>query len=182
MLMTILIPSVMIFAPTFTVIKLARSNEILPIAACGTSLRRMSAPFIVAAILATLSMASLDEWIMPLVGDKIIETDNKFSVKNMRSNVQDYDGNTKLWAATWDLKDQLLTGGDQVNVRFTLLDVDKHMVEVVTARRARWDGQLKRWVAYDGFIDKPKEVKREPGQKPRPWKEPIPPEGYVIES
>jgi lipopolysaccharide export system permease protein len=182
MLLTILIPSVMIFAPTFTVIKLARSNELLPIATCGTSLRRMALPFMVAAVLAALSMASLEEWVMPLVGDKIVESDQKYSGRRGRFNVQDYDGQTKLWAAKLDSNSQVLTGGDQVNVRFTLLDADKHPEEVITARRAQWDEKLKRWVAFDGFIDKPKEDKREPGQKPRPWKEPIPPEGYVIES
>src|SRR5215475_7508178 len=52
LLLLILIPSVMLFAPTFTVIKLARANEILPIATSGISLRRMALPFVTAALLA----------------------------------------------------------------------------------------------------------------------------------
>jgi lipopolysaccharide export system permease protein len=177
MLLAILIPSVMIFAPTFTIIKLARTNELLPIAACGTSLRRMSLPFVVAAVLATISMAVMDEYVMPRVGDEIIRTDEMTSSRGIRYNVEDYDGKTKLWAAEFRIYNQLLTK----DVRFTLLDDEMHLDEVITARRAQWDATRKRWVAFDGFIEKPKLDIREPGQKPRPWKTAIPPEGVVVQ-
>ena len=42
MMATYLLPVVALFAPIFTVIKLSRTNEILPVAASGTSLRRLS--------------------------------------------------------------------------------------------------------------------------------------------
>lgn len=67
MLLVILLPSVLLFAPTFTVIKLARANEILPIAASGISLRRLSLPFLAAACLGSLGMAAIDEFILPRV-------------------------------------------------------------------------------------------------------------------
>jgi lipopolysaccharide export system permease protein len=176
MLLSILIPSVMIFAPTFTIIKLARTNELLPIAACGTSLRRMSLPFVVAALLATVAMAVMDEYVMPLVGDEIIRTEEMTSSRGIRYNVEDYDGKAKLWAAEFRIYNQLLTK----DVRFTLLDNEMHPEEVITAKRAQWDPGRKRWVAFEGFIEKPKLDVREPGQKPRPWKVAIPSEGTVI--
>lgn len=178
MLLAILIPSVMIFAPTFTIIKLARTNELLPIAACGTSLRRMSLPFVVAAVMATLGMAAMDEYVMPRVGDEIIRTDEMTSSRGIRYNVEDYDGKSKLWAAEFRIYSQLLTK----DIRFTLLDDEMHLEEVITAKRAQWDSTRKRWIAFEGFVEKPKEDIREPGQKPRPWRMPIPPEGVVVQS
>lgn len=176
MLLTILIPSVMIFAPTFTIIKLARTNELLPIATCGTSLRRMSLPFVIAAVLATISMAAMDEYVMPLVGDEIIRTDEMTSSRGIRYNVEDYDGKTKLWAAEFRIYNLLLTK----DVRITLLDEDKYPKEVYSAKRAQWDSTRKRWIVFDGSLEKPKEDMREPGQKPRPWKMAIPPEGIAV--
>ena len=178
MLLTILIPSVLIFAPTFTVIKLARTNEILPIATCGTSLRRMSLPFVLASVLACFAMASLDEWVMPLVGSRIIKTDQLLSSRGIKYNVEDYDGETKLWAKRLDVDTQSLCE----SVRITRLDAEKHPVETIEARRAQWDPKRKRWVAFDGMVEWPQEFIYEKGQKPRVKKEPIPPEGYVVKS
>jgi len=177
LLLAILIPSVMIFAPTFTIIKLARTNELLPIATCGTSLRRMSLPFIVAAVVATLSMAAMDEWVMPRVGDEIVRTDEMVGSRGVRYNVEDYDGRTKLWAAEFWIYELRLSK----DVRFILVDDEMHPDEVITSRRAQWDATRKRWIAFEGFIEKPKQDIREPGQKPRPWKMAIPPEGVVVQ-
>lgn len=177
LLLTILIPSVMIFAPTFTIIKLARTNELLPIATCGTSLRRMSLPFIVAAVIAALSMAAMDEFVMPKVGDEIVRTDEMVGSRGVRYYVEDYDGKSKLWAAEFWIYELRLSK----DVRFTLLDEEMHPEEVITAKRAQWDAGRKRWVAFDGFVEKPKLDIRERGQKPRPWKMAIPPEGVVVQ-
>jgi lipopolysaccharide export system permease protein len=178
MLLTILIPAVMIFAPTFTVIKLARSNEILPIATCGTSLRRMSLPFVLASVLAGLGMAALDEWVLPQIGVAIIESDDKITSAGVRFNIEDFDGKTKLYAFRFDIESQLLSE----NVRLTRLDDEKHPIEVITAKRCQYDARRKLWIAYEGFIEKPQEWVRVKGEKPRPWKEPIPPEGTIFES
>ena len=75
MLLVILIPAVLIFAPTFTVIKLARANEILPIATSGISLRRMSLPFVVTAMLASIAMGAMEEFVLPRVGIQIAKYD-----------------------------------------------------------------------------------------------------------
>jgi lipopolysaccharide export system permease protein len=178
MLINILMPSVLLFAPTFTVIKLARANEILPIAAAGISLRRMSLPFVIAAVLAGFFMAALDEFILPQVGDKISETDEIISVRNRKFNVEDYDGETKIYARSYTVDSQLLSD----SVRVTRLDESKRPIEIITAEECRWDNGRKRWVAFRGFVEKPFEIREVPGEKPRVWREPIPKEGYVVES
>jgi lipopolysaccharide export system permease protein len=177
MLLNLLLPSVMLFAPTFTVIKLARANEILPIATCGTSLRRMSLPFVVAAVLATLTMAALEEFVLPRVGDEISEADAIFSQRGFRYNVEDYDGPTKLWARRFDFTPPRLSEA----VRFTRVDDERRPILVVIAKRAEWDPVRKRWVAFEGMIEKPQELRKVQGEKPRSWEEEIPPEGFVLE-
>jgi len=179
MLLDILVPSVLLFAPTFTVIKLARANELLPMAACGISLRRMSRPFIVAAVLGGLFMAALDEFVLPSLGDKISETDETLSVRNRKFNVEVYDGDSKMFAASYIVDAQLLSG----NVRITLLDETKRPVQVITAEECRWDAKRRRWVAFHGILEKPFEINFDvPGEKPRVWRAPLPAEGYVVET
>jgi lipopolysaccharide export system permease protein len=178
MLLNLLLPSVLLFAPTFTIIKLARANEILPIATCGTSLRRMSLPFIVAAFLAALTMGALEEFVLPRVSDEISEGDAMFSQRGVRYNAEAYDGRHKLWAWRFDFTPPRLSD----KVRFTTLDDKLRPVLVVIARRADWDAERRRWVAFDGSIEKPQELRKEPGEKPRTWEEPIPSEGTVVDS
>lgn len=177
MLLVILLPSVLLFAPTFTVIKLARANEILPIAASGISLRRMSVPFIAAAFLGSLGMAAIDEFILPRVGDEISKTEDILSGGNMRYNVEDYDGQAKLFATQF-FPDSVRLVGD---VRFTLLDADMHPHEIILADEARWDAKRKRWVAFKGTVENPFELEFPKGQKPVTKKFSIPAEGYVVE-
>jgi lipopolysaccharide export system permease protein len=176
MLLGILIPAVMLFAPTFTVIKLARANEILPIATSGISLRRMSAPFIVAAILASFAMAALDEFVLPWVGPRIAVTDAKLSVRGSRYNVEDYDGQTKIWALRFSVPGTL--SGE---VRITRLDAAMQALEIITAKSAEWDTKRQRWVAFEGFVEKPQEIVYVKGEKPHTRKEAIPAEGSVVE-
>lgn len=177
MLLNILVPSVLLFAPTFTVIKLARANEILPIAASGISLRRMSLPFVVAAALAGLFMAAIDEFVLPQVGDQISLSDETLSARNRKFNIEDYDGETKIFARSYTVDSQVLSD----SVRITRLDESKSPIEIITAEECRWDSGRKRWVAFRGFIEKPFEILEVPGGKPRVWREPIPKEGYVVE-
>jgi lipopolysaccharide export system permease protein len=178
MLLVILLPSVLLFAPTFTVIKLARANEILPIAASGISLRRMALPFIVAAVLGGLTMAYLDEFLLPKVGDEISKTEDIFSVRNLKFNVEDYDGETKLFAKEFAPESLRLS----TDVRFTRLNEKMEPIEIILAEEARWDSKRKRWVAFHGAVESPFELVFIDGQKPQTKKTPIPPEGYVIES
>jgi lipopolysaccharide export system permease protein len=178
MLLVILIPAVLIFAPTFTVIKLARANEILPITTSGISLRRMSLPFLVTAVLASLTMAAMEEFVLPRVGSKIAKSDAEWSRRGYDYNVEDYDGRTKLWARHYQMRNNLLDEG----VRITRLDESMQPVEIITAKRAQWDSRLNRWVAFDGSVEFPLKLTKEPGKKPYTRKDEIPPEGKVVES
>jgi lipopolysaccharide export system permease protein len=177
MLLVILIPAVLIFAPTFTVIKLARANEILPIATSGISLRRMSLPFIVTAMLASATMGAMEELVLPRIGIQIAKSDAMLARRGYDWNVEDYDGRTKLWAKHYTMSKQLLSEG----VRITRLDDEMQPVEIITAKRAEWNTRLKRWVAFEGSVEFPLDVIKKLGEKPYTRKEEIPPEGKVVE-
>lgn len=174
--LNIVLPAALIFAPSFTVIKLARANEILPIAASGTSLRRMSLPFVVASLLTTGVMMTLDEYVLPEVGDIIAKTDDVFAVRNMKYNLQENDETSMISAKTFAPETLLLSG----DVQFTLLDESRRPKEVVLADEARWDAAKKVWIAYRGTIEHPFEIVEVPGEKPRTWKQAIPKEGYAV--
>ena len=178
MLLIILIPSVLLFAPTFTVIKLARANELLPIATSGISLRRMALPFLLAAFLGALTMAAMEEFVLPIVGDMIAETDTVQRQRNVSYNVEDWDGHTKLWSKKYTPTEQLLSEG----VRITRLDDAMEPIEIITADRAQWNPKLKKWVAFEGTVEQPKVLEYPPGQKPRTRTDPIPKDGWAVDS
>jgi len=137
----------------------------------------MSLPFIVASFLAALAIAALDEYVLPNVAGDITESDGAFGSRGFRLNVEDYDGRVKLWALRYDYEPRVLSG----SVRITRLDDAMQPVEIITAKRAKWDVPRKRWVAYEGSIEKPQILRKIQGEKPRIWVEPIPPEGFVVE-
>lgn len=179
MLLSILLPAVMLFAPTFTIVKLARSNEILPIAASGTSLRRMCLPFLVAALFASATIAAMDEFVLPRLGERITEDEEIMMSRGFAQFVEDYDGQTKIWATRYDVGPRILSG----EVRITRLDDSAQPIEVVSAQRCQWDPKRRRWVAFDGTVEYPlAPLIHPPGEKPRTRKDVIPAEGFVIES
>ncbi|MBI3857760.1 MAG: LptF/LptG family permease [Planctomycetes bacterium] len=178
MFVNIVIPCVTLFSAAFTVIKLARGNELLPMATSGISLRRMSLPFVLTSLLAGVGMAAVEEYALPFVGGEIAETEEIFSKRGYRFNIEDYDGHTKLFAQRLDIDQQLIYG----EVRITRLDDSMEPLEIISAARAQWDPKLERWVAFTGSVEYPQEIVRVPGEKPRPKKVTIPPEGHVVES
>jgi lipopolysaccharide export LptBFGC system permease protein LptF len=179
MILTFILPAVMLFAPMFTMIKLARTNEILPIAASGTSLRRISASFIVAALLATLIMASMDEYVLPKVDEEIADSENILTSRAVNYSVEDWDGYTMLWGAVYEPAKREMSH----KVIVTRIDKDAQTIERVEAKTCRWDPARKRWVAFDGVVEKPQEELRDPDTgKPHTRKDPIPPEGYVVQA
>ncbi len=178
MILTFLLPCVLLFAPIFTVVKLSRTNEILPVAASGTSLRRMCLPFLGVAVLGGLAMAVMDEFVLARIGDRITDTEEILNARGVSHAVEEYDGYTKLWAKKYDVVHKELSGA----VRITKLDDDARTIEIIDAARARWHGGRRRWVAYEGTIEYPLQLVIKDGEKPQTRREPIPPEGSVIEA
>lgn len=178
MLANIMLPTALLFAPSFTVVKLARSNEILPIAAAGISLRRMALPFVIAAILGGLTIAGVDEYVLPGLGEQVSEDEETLMVGGTSRNVEAYDGRALIWAKRFDMTKHMLAEEVHIN----RLDDTMQPIQRIEAKRCQWDAGRKRWVAFEGSVESPLELVDVPGSKPRTRMDPIPPEGFVIES
>ncbi|HEX7898993.1 MAG TPA: LptF/LptG family permease [Planctomycetota bacterium] len=179
MFFTYLLPAVLLFAPMFTVVKLARSNEILPVAASGTSLRRLVLPFLIAGVLAGGIMACMDEFVLVHLADEMADTENVAAVKDLTYNAfaRDERRNTLVNAFSYNASERRLS-----KARIIWFDEDANQIKIVTAARCDWNPSGKRWVAFEGEIEWPQEIQRVQGEKPRTRKEPLPPEGLPIET
>lgn len=178
MILTVIIPAVTLFAPIFTVIKLARNNEVLPIAASGTSLRRMAAPFLAVALLASLFMAAMEELVLPAVADEISETESILMSKGSDWGVWGRDRRTLVLADQFDtVRREIL------KIRVTWQDENAVTVRMVKAARAVWDDDRQRWRAFEGHTEWPAEKPIErAGQRPEVRREAIPPDGVELET
>jgi lipopolysaccharide export system permease protein len=184
MILNSLLPASVLFASVFTVVKLARTNEILPIAASGTSLRRMAVPFFAAALAVTLLMASIDEFVLTRLARLITDSDEILSNRGVSYGVEDYDGIVKLTGEKYDLSRREIS-----DVRITRLDREARPIEVVVAKRASWDAGRRRWIAREGTItypesDPPVQVggANPPSSRPEVRVDPIASQGYVVEA
>jgi len=173
----LLLPVVVLFAAMFTVVKLARTNEILPIAASGTSLRRMAAPFLAVGVAAVAAMACLDEYVLPGLKEEIVETEELRTSKEVSWGVGDYDGQTNLWALKYDHVRREMS-----DVKITRVDDRMWPIEVVSARQCTWDAGRRRWVARDGEVEYPGDIVYPKDAKPHTRREPIGAAGYVVQA
>ena len=176
--LALVLPMVVLFAAIFTVIKLQRTNEIVPIAASGISLRRMSRPFLAAALLAAAGMAALDEYVLPSLAPELARTDEIRSSREVSYGVAAYTETAWIWGREYDHVRQEMKGG----ARVTLLSPDRRPVVNVQAERCRWEPARHRWVAFEGKIEYVNEILRPQVGRPQPRIEAIPPEGWVVEA
>jgi lipopolysaccharide export LptBFGC system permease protein LptF len=176
MILLFVLPSILLFAPLFTLVKLARSNEIVPVAASGISLRRFCAPFLAAALASSGFMLVVDEVVLVHLVDEIAETGDILSSREVRHGVLARDRESLLLARDYDSVNRELSA-----VRVTWLDRDAIPVRVVTAVRARWDPERRAWIATDGVEEHPEELVEMGGGRPVLKRRALPPEGLAIE-
>ncbi len=177
MMINFLLPAIVLFASIFTLVRLSRNNEILPMVTSGTSLRRVCLPFLVVGVLSGTVILLMDEYVLPRLGEEISDSDDILLNWKVSYGAEEYDGRTKLWARRYDrLRKELL------EARVTSLDEKARAWQVVTAAVVRWDPDQARWVAFQGEIESLRVIVEEPGARPRVLKRPIPPGGHLIEA
>jgi lipopolysaccharide export system permease protein len=180
--LALVLPVVVLFAAIFTVIKLQRTNEVLPIAASGTSLRRMSVPFLVAGVVAAAGGGAIEEFVLPTLAPELARTEGIKSSKEVSYGVADYIESAWIWGRTYDHVKQEM----RQDVRVMILGPDGRPAIQVRAARCPWDHERRRWVAFEGkveFWSNEKEIHPPPnGGRPQPRIDDIPPTGYVVEA
>jgi lipopolysaccharide export system permease protein len=175
---TYLLPAVLVFAPMFTLVKLARNNEILPVAASGTSLRRLALPFLIAAVLAGGIMAAMDEFVLVHLAAEMADTEAIAAAREVTYSAFARDKRTQMDALSYNAALRRLAP----RVRIAWFDDAANTILIVTAARCDWDPVALRWVAFEGEVEWPRELVEVPDGKPRTRKEPLPPEGRPIDT
>jgi len=176
------LPTLTLFAAMFTMIKLQKTNEVLPIVAAGVSLRRLAAPFVVASLASGAVIAALDEFALPRLVEEIATTDDILVTEEQSFGRVAWDGRSHLWAAEYDHVKKEMT-----RVVYTRLSPSIRQELVVIAETARWDEGARRWVLRGGTMlpfnaDGSAARIEQPGQPPRRRVDPVPPEGLPVES
>jgi lipopolysaccharide export system permease protein len=174
---TYLLPAVLLFAPMFTLVKLARNNEILPVAASGTSLRRLVLPFLVAGLLAGGVMAVMDEFVLVHLAEDMAETENVAAVRELTYGAFARDERSEINAFSYNASERRL-----VRARVTWRNEQADDVLIVVAAYCLWNPGEKRWVAYEGYVEWPREKIEPEGERPRTRKEPLPAQGRPLDT
>jgi lipopolysaccharide export LptBFGC system permease protein LptF len=176
MTLLFVLPSILLFAPVFAVVKLARSNEIIPVAASGISLRRFCAPFVAAALATSALMTVVDEIVLVHLVDEIQETGDILASREVRYGVLARDRRSLLIATNYNSAHRELQ-----DLRITWLDGDAVPVRVLTAKSARWDPARRAWIAFEGTDEHPEYLVETEGARPRVRREALPAAGLAVE-
>ncbi len=184
-----ILPPLTLFAAMFTMIKLQKTNEVLPIVASGTSLRRVTLPFIIASLIASIGIAAVDEFAMPHLHRRIADTDEILLTEEVTFSRISYDGHgNHFWAERYDHVTK-----EMGNILYSKFSTDgghlRHEL-VITANRCRWDPTFDRpgwgrWICTEGtvtpFDDNGEFLTNQaPGERPRRHVIRIPKDGYAI--
>lgn len=176
------LPTVTLFASMFAMVRLQKTNELVPIVTSGVSLRRLSIPFVITSVATAAGAFLLDEFALPPLMSAIGETDEILISSSTSAN-----------AIAYDLRRVYLHAREYDHVRKSMTDVtltrsrtNGRKQQVVRADEGRWDKERKRWIFSRGTIeyygeDGSLERIEEPGKPPRIRRDLFGVEGWTLE-
>jgi lipopolysaccharide export LptBFGC system permease protein LptF len=172
------LPAVSLFAAMFTVIQLQKTNELLPMITSGVSLRRLSLIFVGGAFVCSISMALLDEFVLPALMDEVGRTDDILISDRPQRNLT-----IPVPKGFW-LIDEAEAGKNVVKgIIISEFRPDGRRQRVIRAATGEWSDKNKNWTLKDGEIRPFNEAGSpimEPGGR-LPKVEALPPEGLKLE-
>ncbi|MBN1827686.1 MAG: LPS export ABC transporter permease LptG [Deltaproteobacteria bacterium] len=151
MILVLMLPITVLLASLVTFTILTRNNEVTAMKANGLSLYRVSASLIAAAIVASLAIFLLNEFVTPRTNRKVkhiryIEVQKRESMGTFKKNEIWYRGQNGIY--NFGIFDPL-TGTIQ-GIKINYLDDHMKLVKRIDARRAAWEKD--RWVFYDILV------------------------------
>ena len=185
-LLTMILPASILFAAVFTLMRLSKANEIVPMLVGGVSLRRLCLPFVWIAAAATLVTGWIHWTLLPRTWRTLAALEDRVRGEEVGRSVLgiDHDGN-HLTAAEFQreeriLKDVILSVSNQSG------ETER---EVVCARgvceRWRERSDTAHWRFFEGRVYPLEGGRRKlefgPDGSARQVAEEIPPEGLLIE-
>lgn len=158
-------------AGMFAVVRLQRTNELLPMLAGGISMPRAVAPVFLAAGLLALIQAADAELLVPRIAPQVRAASRFAKLRDISPGIlRDRAGNT-LFATAYRTSNETLYW-----VTYRVRDEAGREARVVRADRARWlgaEGRAGRWLFEDGVV---REVEvTAPTASARPGEPPPPP-------
>jgi lipopolysaccharide export LptBFGC system permease protein LptF len=176
------LPTVSLFAAMFALVRLQKSNELVPIVTSGVSMHRVAAPFLVVSVLLAVGAFALDEFVLPDMMTAIGETDEILLSSEITTNVNAVDRRAnQLYAREYNAVTKTLSG-----VAFTARWENHRTRLVAHAKEGRFDADRARWVLSDGtweaFDREGNPIRiEEPGKQPRRNIVSFGRDGYVVE-
>lgn len=141
-----ILPMVTIFAASFSMVRLAKNNELLPILTSGTSLRRIAMPAVVAALLLGAADAVIEEKILPGLSDELGKGDEMLVSDRIDTRVTCMGPKgTHVEAQEYDRQNRVMKG-----VRLTKLSAEGRKEYFIRAARAEWREDTQSWMFYEG--------------------------------
>lgn len=176
------LPVVTLIASVFTVIRLSRTNEILPIVASGVSLRRVTLPFLLSALLVGAVGAAIEEYALPRLSEPIAATDDLIVSRKTSYRFVIYgEQGTLVEVGQYDHAKL-----DMVDVRITQLTRHGRKQIVHVAERGHWDEARRDWILYGGksypFDENGDRFLVEKNGRKILQEIPIPPEGRALQT
>ncbi|GEM_PF-1409314 len=178
-----ILPMVTVFAASFTFIRMAKNNELLPILTSGTSLRRTAIPAVAAALLFGAADAVIEEGILPALSDELGKTDEMLVSDRIDLRVTAYgpDG-THVTMESYDRLNRTME-----RVRLTKITREGRKELVIVAARGRWLEVQQAWIFHEGYCE-PYDAGGDPvlvdspRGRPVARRDPLPKDGYVLRS
>jgi lipopolysaccharide export LptBFGC system permease protein LptF len=181
LILYMVLPMVPLLAGAFTFVRMARNNEVLPVASGGTSLRRLTVPVFAGAAVATAAMAAVDEAVLPRVVERLAQTEAILAERETSSYVLESDGTDFFYATEYDHVRREM----RHCVQWVRIDAGGKVVERARARRALWDQDAGGWRLHDGVRTEYEHGRVRTiivGGRLQVAEDPLPAEGYLVRS
>lgn len=143
-----LLPVSNMFAAAFTVIRLNRDNELIPMLVSGLSIRRMSLLIGVYSLFLAGLMFANENWLLPELSDRLVETSDALRSHTVTDFIAGVTENGSLiYAESYDRREKRLQ-----NPRIIVRDRDGKITKIIKAQYGIWS-RSGHWEVYNGEIE-----------------------------
>lgn len=171
-----LCPIITLLSAMFTLTKICKSNELIPLKSCGISMYRLLYPFFYFACLAAIIMGLVQEFVIPPLSEKLeLLTHIKYGRKNTIEGIQyyDYQGNIYFVGKYFPFDQRL----ENIRVQIPIHKKSVQPKQIIKANKGNWsnDERGHGLILEDGIIISFNENGIQKGMPV-----PIPKEGFSI--
>lgn len=143
-----LLPVSNMFAAAFTIIRLNRDNELIPMLVSGVSIRKICLLVGIYSVILAAVMFVNENWLLPDLSDRLVETSDALRSQTVTEFISGVTENGSLiYASSYDRREKKL-----INPRFIVRDRNGKIERIIKAQYAVWS-RSGHWKVYDGEIE-----------------------------